>query len=98
MPKAGVIQTFGINDLATADMLSRTIGDTTILFGKGDRVNQRPLSALTDPRAAGPLTTEAVWKRLCALVESTRAGLAVQPCIAAMSPGTPRRAMARLML
>ncbi len=32
MSNAGVIQTFGVNDLATADMLSRTIGDTTIEY------------------------------------------------------------------
>ncbi len=32
MSNAGVIQTFGINDLATADMLLRTIGDTTIEY------------------------------------------------------------------
>ncbi len=27
-----MIQTFGVNDLATADILSRTIGDTTIEY------------------------------------------------------------------
>jgi type IV secretion system protein VirD4 len=32
MSNAGVIQTFGVNDVATADMLSRTIGDTTIEY------------------------------------------------------------------
>lgn len=32
MSNAGVIQTFGVNDLATADMLSRTIGHTTIEY------------------------------------------------------------------
>jgi len=32
MSNAGVIQTFGVNDHATADMLSRTIGDTTIEY------------------------------------------------------------------
>lgn len=32
MSNAGVIQTFGVNDLVTADMLSRTIGDTTIEY------------------------------------------------------------------
>ena len=32
MLNAGVIQTFGVNDLATADMLSRTIGDSTIEY------------------------------------------------------------------
>jgi type IV secretion system protein VirD4 len=32
MSNAGVVQTFGVNDLATADMLSRTIGDTTIEY------------------------------------------------------------------
>jgi type IV secretion system protein VirD4 len=32
MSNAGVIQTFGVNDLATADMLSRTIGDSTIEY------------------------------------------------------------------
>jgi len=32
MFNAGVIQTFGVNDHATADMLSRTISDTTIEY------------------------------------------------------------------
>ena len=32
MSNAGVIQTFGVNDHATADMLSKTIGDTTIEY------------------------------------------------------------------
>lgn len=32
MSNVGVIQSFGVNDLATADMLSRTIGDTTIEY------------------------------------------------------------------
>ena len=32
MSNAGVIQAFGVNDHATADMLSRTIGDTTIEY------------------------------------------------------------------
>jgi len=39
MSTAGVIQTFGVNDLATADMLSRTIGDITTeyeTFGTSD--------------------------------------------------------------
>ena len=32
LSNAGVIQTFGVNDHATADMLSRTIGDTTLEY------------------------------------------------------------------
>ncbi|RSU63298.1 type IV secretory system conjugative DNA transfer family protein [Sphingomonas sp. S-NIH.Pt1_0416] len=32
LSNAGVIQSFGVNDHATADMLSRTIGDTTIEY------------------------------------------------------------------
>jgi len=32
LSNAGVVQTFGVNDHATADMLSRTIGDTTIEY------------------------------------------------------------------
>ncbi len=32
MSNAGVIQAFGVNDHATADMLSRTIGDTTLEY------------------------------------------------------------------
>ncbi len=32
MPNAGVIQTFGVNNLATADMRSCTIGDTIIEY------------------------------------------------------------------
>lgn len=32
MSNAGVIQAFGINDHATADMLSRTLGDTTLEY------------------------------------------------------------------
>lgn len=32
MSNAGVIQAFGVNDHATADMLSRTLGDTTIEY------------------------------------------------------------------
>ena len=32
MSNAGVIQTFGVNDHATADMISRTIGDTTLEY------------------------------------------------------------------
>lgn len=32
MSNAGVIQAFGVNDHATADILSRTIGDTTIEY------------------------------------------------------------------
>ncbi len=32
MSNAGVIQTFGVNDYATAGMLSRTIGGTTIEY------------------------------------------------------------------
>ncbi|WP_220149841.1 type IV secretory system conjugative DNA transfer family protein [Sphingomonas aracearum] len=48
MSNAGVVQTFGVNDYATADMLSRTIGDTTIeytTFG-----SSRPVS-WTEPGA-----------------------------------------------
>src|SRR3546814_3577937 len=32
LSNAGVVQTFGVNEHATADMLSRTIGDTTIEY------------------------------------------------------------------
>ncbi|MFL0588298.1 type IV secretory system conjugative DNA transfer family protein [Sphingomonas olei] len=32
LSNAGVVQTFGVNDHATADMLSRTIGDTTLEY------------------------------------------------------------------
>lgn len=32
MSNAGVIQTFRVNDHATADMLSKTIGDTTVEY------------------------------------------------------------------
>ncbi|PTT37567.1 conjugal transfer protein TraG, partial [Stenotrophomonas sp. HMWF022] len=32
LSNASVIQTFGVNDHATADMLSRTIGDTTLEY------------------------------------------------------------------
>jgi len=32
MSNAGVVQAFGVNDHATADMLSRTIGDTTLEY------------------------------------------------------------------
>ena len=32
MSNAGVVQAFGVNDHATADMLSKTIGDTTIEY------------------------------------------------------------------
>lgn len=32
MSNAGVIQTFGVSDLATTDMLLRTIGDSTIEY------------------------------------------------------------------
>jgi len=32
MSNAGVIQAFGVNDFQTADMLSRTLGDTTIEY------------------------------------------------------------------
>jgi len=42
MSNAGVVQTFGVNDHVTADMLSRTIGDTTIeytTFGSSHSTN-----------------------------------------------------------
>ncbi len=42
MSNASVVQTFGVNDLATAGMLSRTIGDITIgyqTFGTSGLVN-----------------------------------------------------------
>ena len=32
LSNAGVVQTFGVNDHTTADMLSRTIGDTTLEY------------------------------------------------------------------
>lgn len=32
MSNAGVIQAFGVNDHATAELLSKTIGDTTLEY------------------------------------------------------------------
>jgi type IV secretion system protein VirD4 len=51
MSNAGVIQTFGVNDHATADMLSRTIGDTTIEY---DTVSTSRGSGWGDNRAGPP--------------------------------------------
>ncbi|MBB3349501.1 zinc-binding dehydrogenase [Sphingomonas sp. BK069] len=93
-----VLELVGTNTLA--DSLASTCAPGVVCMAGmvGDRWSLADFAPMDVIPTAVSLTTEAVWKRLCALVESTRAGLAVQPCIAAMSPGTPRRAMARLML
>lgn len=46
MSNAGVVQAFGVNDHATADMLSRTIGDTTIEYTTFS--SSRPASVFSD--------------------------------------------------
>ena len=46
MSNAGVIQAFGVNDHATADMLSRTLGDTTIEYTTFS--SSRPASMFSD--------------------------------------------------
>lgn len=46
MSNAGVIQAFGVNDHATADMLSRTLGDTTIEYTTFS--SSRPASIFSD--------------------------------------------------
>lgn len=46
MSNAGVVQAFGVNDHATADMLSRTLGDTTIEYTTFS--SSRPASIFSD--------------------------------------------------
>ena len=59
---AGVIQAFGVNDHATADMLSRTLGDRTIEYDTAS--TSRPIGFFNDGKASENISAHVSARRL----------------------------------
>lgn len=65
LSNAGVIQTFGVNDLAIVDILARTIGDTTIEYETLDIPIRRASSVIArDRKVLAATLSPAGWRRL----------------------------------